>query len=305
MNKKTRILEVLNTLFDRPGKEAKGPELIYYCPFCDHHKRKLQINIDTQQWHCWVCGSKGRSIFVLAKKLHAPKGIYKELNAILESYLDSYESKRDIINLQLPNEFKPLKSDSESGIVVGHAMRYLESRDISKDDITRYNIGYCIGGDYSNRIIIPSYDDKGQLNYFVGRSIYPGKLKYKNPPTSKNIIPFDLYINWNDPIILCEGVFDAMAIKRNAIPLLGKTIPEVLIKRMVERRVKECIIALDSDAKDTEIKIANRLMKFGIQVSSVSLKDKDPSELGYKNMMTAITNRSPVNEYNLILQRLI
>jgi recombinational DNA repair protein RecR len=96
-----------------------------------------------------------------------------------------------------------------------------------------------------------------------------------------------------------------MAIKRNAIPLLGKTIPEVLIKRMVEKRVKECIIALDSDAKDTEIKIANRLMKFGIQVSSVSLQDKDPSELGYKNMMTAITNRSPVNEYNLILQRLL
>ncbi len=37
-------------------------------------------------------------------------------------------------------------------------------------------------------------------------------------------IPFEIFINWNSPIIRCEGMFDAISIKRNAIPLLGKNI---------------------------------------------------------------------------------
>ena len=41
---------------------------------------------------------------------------------------------------------------------------------------------------YDNRIIIPSYDSDGKLNYFVGRDIDNSKLKYKNPPVSKDVI---------------------------------------------------------------------------------------------------------------------
>ena len=39
---------------------------------------------------------------------------------------------------------------------------------------------------------------------------------------------FENQINWNEPITLVEGVFDAMAVKRNAIPLLGKFVPKTL-----------------------------------------------------------------------------
>ena len=44
------------------------------------------------------------------------------------------------------------------------------------DDILKHNIGYCDEGKYSNRIIIPSYDSDGQLNFFVGRDFYKSKL---------------------------------------------------------------------------------------------------------------------------------
>lgn len=56
-------------------------------------------------------------------------------------------------------------------------------------------------------------------------------MKYKNPPAPKDTVIFDLYINWNMPVILCEGVFDAIAIKRNAIPLLGKTVQDALLQK--------------------------------------------------------------------------
>ena len=48
----------------------------------------------------------------------------------------------------------------------------------------------------------------GKLNYFVGRDFYASTLKYKNPPIPKDVIGFDLYVNWSLPIILVEGVFD-------------------------------------------------------------------------------------------------
>ena len=47
-------------------------------------------------------------------------------------------------------------------------------------------------------------------------------MKYRNSTTSKDIIGFDLFINWDEPIILCEGVFDQMAFKKTLIPLLVK-----------------------------------------------------------------------------------
>ena len=101
------------------------------------------------------------------------------------------------------------------------------NRGIRPADIVKYNIGYCEGGEYSNRIIIPSYDSEGVLNYFVSRAIYDGPMKYKNPKVSKDVIGFDLFINWKEPIVLCEGVFDAITIRRNAIPLFGKTIQKI------------------------------------------------------------------------------
>jgi hypothetical protein len=66
--------------------------------------------------------------------------------------------------------------------------------------------------------------------------------KYKNPPISKDIVPFELFINWSSPLILVEGMFDALAVKRNAIPLLGKHIQKALMKKIVTSEVKKYIL---------------------------------------------------------------
>ena len=50
------------------------------------------------------------------------------------------------------------------------------------------------------------------------------------------------------PLVLCEGVFDAIAIRRNAVPLLGKFVPRKLLKMMIKNKVKEVYVALDDDA---------------------------------------------------------
>ena len=143
-------------------------------------------------------------------------------------------------------------------------------------------------------IIIPSYDENGTLNYFVGRNFGPGDMKYKNPQASKNIVPFELTINWDSPIVLCEGTFDAMAIKRNAIPLLGKILPEKLMKKIVSSNVKQVFIALDNDALKQAIKYCETLLNHGKEVFLVDLDQKDPSELGFTSFTKLLHKSTPL-----------
>jgi len=245
-------------------------------------------------------------LFTLVKKLKVSNKVLDELSQIYETYRGTYSSERHAQIGRLPKEFQSLigRNEKISSIVYTHARAYLRKRGVSEEDIIRYNIGYCVDGEYGGRIVVPSYDSNANLNYFVGRAIYPGKLKYKNPPVSKDIVVFELYINWKMPIVLCEGVFDAIAIKRNAIPLLGKTVSNSLLSKIIINKVPSVVLALDTDASDTSVKISQKLMQYGITVSKVTLKDKDPSEVGYKNMLKALDCATSVDQYDLILQKL-
>ena len=110
------------------------------------------------------------------------------------------------------------------------------------EEVLRYRIGFCQGGLYDNRIIIPSYDSDGKLNYFVGRDIDNSKLKYKNPPVSKDVIGFELFINWDLPIVLCEGVFDGTCNQENNNLFVNYT--KKLLKKIIENGVSKITIVL-------------------------------------------------------------
>ena len=113
-------------------------------------------------------------------------------------------------------------------------------------------------------------------------------MKYKNPPVSRDTIPFEFYINWDSPLTLCEGVFDALAIKRNAIPLLGKTLPPSLMKKIVKSSVQKIYIALDKDAIKDALGFCEELLNEGKKVYLVELPDKDPSEMGFLSFTNLI-----------------
>ena len=68
---KLTIVSILDDVLG-PGSSLKGNEQAHYCPFCHHHKKKLQVNLDTQQWHCWVCNKKGKKLVSLFKAVSAP-----------------------------------------------------------------------------------------------------------------------------------------------------------------------------------------------------------------------------------------
>ena len=294
----TEVIQLLDKVLKSRGQSLKkSNEYMWWSPFTQHHKPKLQVNIQTGKWHCWVSNQGGHNLYQLFKKAGAGYNDFKELNKLLGDV--SFYKKQDDDTpdtVRLPQEYKSLSDPFDKSIIKEHAIRFLRKRGIDKEDITRYNLGYCQEGKYNNRIIIPSYDSKGQLNYFVGRDFYSSNFKYMNPPNvAKDVIGFDLYINWSLPIILVEGVFDAMSVKSNSIPLFGKTILPKLYKKIVEKKVKDIFIILDSDAFDDAIRMTEKFVNEGINVNFVKLDGQDPNDLGYKKMITKINNSLPMD----------
>jgi DNA primase len=280
----------------------------FNCPFCDHHKKKLEVLLETDAkgnnpWHCWVCGVKGMTISSMFKKMNIEKDKIYQLNSLIKK---SDKNEIDInVFLKLPDEYISLKEVERNNIPARNAKAYLKKRKISLDDIEKYNIGFCGSGAYSNRIIVPSYDNKGNLNYFIARTIIEDESrKYKNPDVSRDIIPFELFINWNVPVILCEGIFDAMAIKRNAIPLLGKSITKNLMKRLIESKVDKIYIALDDDAIDQAIVHAEKFLAEGKKVYLVELSKKDPSDMGFEEFTKLIQKAKPLTLSTILSKKI-
>jgi DNA primase len=297
-----KIVNLINRVLNSNGTKLKKlDEYMYWSPFVSHHKQKLQINIQTGKWHCWVSNQGGHNLFQLFKKVNARKEYYTELVELVGNaprYKKHTNVSKEVVHL--PKEFKTLCNRTDS-IVKRHALSYLYKRDITDDDILKYGIGYCDEGLYSNRIIIPSYDSEGTLNFFVGRDFYSSKMKYRNSHTTKDIIGFDLFINWDEPIILCEGVFDAMAFKRNAIPLFGKTVMKALQKKIIDCRVKTIYLALDNDAITEAIKISDYFINNGIKVKLMKFEEKDPSETGFESLLYLI-NRTKQTKFSDLMR---
>ena len=300
------IVYLLDRVIGSKGQKLKKPnEYMYWSPFVVHHKPKLQVNIVTGKWHCWVSNAGGHNLFQLFKKLNATNDQFTELRGIVDEISYGYESKevRKEGKVELPKEFLSLVYKHPSP-VYKNAMVYLQRRGITYEDILKYNIGYCDQGLYTNRVIIPSYDEDGKLNFFVGRDIFESKMKYRNSPTSKDVVGFELFINWDEPIVLCEGPFDAIAIKRNVIPLFGKTILSNLRRKIIEKKVKQVYISLDRDAILDSLKMVEEFMKNDIDVYFVNLPEKDPSDLGFENVIPLLKETEKMKFSDLMRYKL-
>jgi len=304
------VLGLVETVLGK-GRSTARNNVAFTCPFCHHSKPKLEVQIHTNEkkenpWHCWVCGEKGKTLSALFKKIKAPTHKLQELYSLIKP---GTKQKEQFQTLSLPKEFIPLSQthtlDKITTIESKHALKFLKTRGLTEADIIKYNIGFCAEGNFSKRVIVPSYDANGELNYFVTRTYLPDDpQKYKNPPVGKNIIGWEYYINWDVPIVLVEGIFDALTIKRNVIPLFGKTISEELMKKIVGSQVKKVYIALDNDALRESLKHCEKLMSFGKEVYLVELDGKDANEIGFEHFLEILENTVPLNFSTLVNRKL-
>jgi DNA primase len=300
------LLGFIENVLGKSHKRARE-NYAFTCPKCNHHKPKLEVNLHTNEkgenpFECWVCGFKGRTIKSLLKQLQVPaEQAYEILKYVRKGDEIGYAPTTCV---ELPKEFQALHTASITSIIANKVRKYLYRRGFTDRDFLKYNIGYCTSGEYAGRIIIPSYNANNQLNFFVARTFEDAYHKYRNPEASKDIIGFENLINWNMPVILVEGVFDAIAVKRNAIPILGKSLSNSLIKKIVSSELEDIYIALDKDAFKKALQYTEQFLNMGKKVYLVDMQDKDPSEMGFEKFTRHIQQAEEMDLGKLLRYKL-
>lgn len=300
MNKQEKLAAIRRVI----GHEEfqKGSEAVFFCPRHRHHKAKLSINLDSDYFHCWICDWRGNNL----KPILFLNGKTDDAARYSSENQNSKQKPDEVIKVfdapVLPDSFRLLVKDNINNPYMNDARSYLESRGISDTDILKYKIGFCIDGDYKYRVVFPSFDSYGELNFFVGRKIYEHiGLSYKHGNFNKNIIFNDYLIDWDKPVILVEGPFDAIIAGENSIPLQGKTLREdsELFSKIVTSKV-DVFLALDSDAKSEQIKLANKFLRYGVKVNLIDVEkfgESDVADLGkerFKIAFEASENLDPI-----------
>jgi len=255
-----------------------GNELLFECPKCQHHKNKLSINIDKDVFKCWVCEYAGRSIYRLIRRY----GTFEqrrewasltqeiETKSLSEALFGKEEIEPEQV-LELPKEFISLANRKLPKTSL-YPLNYLESRGYTKRDIIKWKMGYCLDGEYEGRIIIPSFGMTGKANYFIARSYSGDWKKYQNPKVSKDIIFNELYLDFDEDMILVEGVFDAIKAGENAVPLLGSTLREdSKLFQEIAKNDTPIYIALDLDAQTKALKIIKSLLEYDIEIHQIDI----------------------------------
>ena len=291
-----------------------GSEMLFFCPKCKHHKRKLSVNISKDAFKCWICDWHGKSIrrIVLRFGNYLQQKAWNELVGIVEitdyeKLFSSIDAKQELEEfIELPSEFISL-CNKDVSLNSLEARRYLRDRGITKENILFWKMGFAVSGEFEGRIIIPSFNDMGKLNYFIARR-YDDKnwMRYKNPKVNKDIIFNELMIDWNEDITIVEGVFDAIKAK-NAIPLLGSTLREEskLFKQLLKHD-SEIYIALDPDAEKKAERLIKSLMSYDAEVYKIDISGKkDVGEMTHEEFLERKSASTAIKDTDYLLIRKI
>lgn len=280
-------LKIFRDIFGNCHKS--GDEYLFYCKKCHHDKRKMSVNFEKNVFKCWICDYRGNNLTRLVKRFGSflqrqewekysnTIDMSSSLEDLFFAKEDSEEEEETI--LKLPKEFVSLANKS-TPLSSLEAKKYLSSRGVSKKDILKWKIGYCPKGEYSGRVIIPSFNEDGRVNYFVARSYGKSWPPYKNPNVSKDIVFNQLYVDFKNDLVLVEGAFDAINAE-NAVPILGSSLRED--SKLFQEIVKwdtTVYVALDPDAEKKAMKLIKNLLLYGIEVYKIDVSGfKDVGEM--------------------------
>ncbi len=274
-----------------------GHESLFFCKKCNHHKKKLSVNLSKDKFKCWVCDFAGPATRLVKRfGTYSQLKKWNELCGIIEieSFEKIFEQKHEEEiekPVNLPEHFISL-CNKDYSLKSLDAKRYLSERGIFKEDILRWKIGYCEIGPFEKRVIVPSFDINGKVSYFIARTYAKSKnKKYMNPDVSKDIIFNELYIDWSKDVVIVEGVFDAIK-AQNAVPLLGSTLKED--SRLFQQIVKNdspIYLALDPDAERKAEKLINALLSYKVEVYKIPIPSgKDVGDMTKNEFLECKSN---------------
>ena len=292
----TDKVRLIRSAFGGGTIDGRGVNIAVECPSCGKTgKRKLSIHLETGQCHCWVCGLRSKRVSSVLFK-HVSREVAEEYRRVCEGGVslddtpDDEEKVEDRVSL--PEDFRPIFSRSTtSDSDARQAVRYLMQRGLSSDDIVRFRLGTAPS--VRRRVIIPSFDSEGDLNFYTARSIDPDiNLRYTNAQVKKTDIIFnEINIDWSRELVLVEGPFDLMKCPDNSTCLLGSSLGtgHQLFHKIAANRTP-IVLALDADMKSKTQRIAELLYSYdcSVRILDISSRGKDVGDLTHAETVESI-----------------
>ncbi len=269
--------------------EVNKSSIAVSCPDCGKDrpdKKKLVIKIDSGMHHCWVCGLKGKTLQYTIKKYYPNK--VAEYHKIFKTEDNvQLENKEEEAVVEVPKGFLLLSQNHKTKDPdIRDTLDYAKSRGITDRELWYFKLGACKLGRFRRRLIMPSFDSLGSLNYFTARAIDSDKyIKYLNAKAPKKSLIFnEINLNWSKELTLVEGPMDLIKCNYNAVPLLGSTLNKnyLLFQKLIKHSTP-VLMALDPDASDKTHHICTNLYSYGINIRMMELNDyEDVGEMSKK-----------------------
>lgn len=271
----TLLLDVVKEILGQPRKEnITKSQYSFDCPVCSAEKDmpdgdgkgNLEVNLSKGVYHCWSCGgthkthgSIGKLITKFGRKEHKKK--LKQLGIQLGEIKGTPKVIQEVREIHLPEEFQLFETSNKNDLIYKEAWNYLtKERGLLPETIYKHKMGFVKIGEYSHRIILPSYDIDDKLNYFTARTwLKHRKPKYKNPDLPREEVIFnEKLVNWDSTIYIVEGPFDHIVVY-NSIPMLGKDLHPKLYDSLMKKANSWVVVLLDDDAWDRAKQIYTQL----------------------------------------------
>jgi hypothetical protein len=240
------------------------------CPACElrtlkpDRRKSLGVNAESGWYGCFKCGFKGR---------------LDGYSAPLEDALEGADKPEPPT---LPDGFvrlaDPEVADSRAGAA---ALAYAHGRGIGDDAIAGAAIGIAIGNAYlRNRIIIPVATAAFRVVGWSARDMSgraPTKYLYPSGMNRETLFNEAALMAGVGPVMLVEGVFDALPYWPDACASLGK-----LARGQMDKLRAACrpvVVVYDGDAWQDGRAVAQQLQMFGIPAAWLRLPvGSDPGD---------------------------
>ena len=305
INAKERV-EILTRALGSCTLDRKGINAAFRCPDCkDSKKQKFIVRIDTGQYHCWVCDARGASIAKVLRKL-SPDAAARWEGATGSHQRRFVDEVIEAPKVEIPIGFRLLAESLDSRDPdVRDCLSYVNERGLGLREMWYFRLGYVKRGRLSRRIIMPSFDSDGKINYWTARAIDDRAVgKYINPPIPRGEFIFnELNLDWRSEITLVEGPFDLTKCDSNATAILGSNMSrKSALFQAIARSRTPTVLALDSDMPEKQHKWAKALSEFDVPVRILDLNGyKDVGEMTKKEFLEAKLKAKPWNKFQGII----
>jgi hypothetical protein len=224
-------------------------------------RRSLGIKPSIGFFACFKCGVRGS----------LPDGWWDAAPAAPKP-----DPEQPPVDLGPPPGFELLGTrDAFASIMLRVPREYMLGRGVTRSIMNDVGVGACLFGKFAGRVVVPCIDIDNETWLGFSARDWTGKQepKYRYPrgmPRAKFLWnQVALYRESDDPVLIVEGVFDALPYWPQAVACLGK--PGDVHRQLMAESERPIAVCLDGDAWQEGLALSEFLKVCGRRAGFVRL----------------------------------